>query len=90
MKLPDGSYSNDQSEILQEQMHFYKTLYTSGKKRYSIFNDAHRICKENIIPLENVDKLLCEKRKTARYRWVSRRILQAFLEGAACRYVAQF
>ena len=32
----DGSFINDQSKILQEQMRFYKTLYTSGKQRSSI------------------------------------------------------
>ena len=60
LKLPDGSYTNDLSKILQEQMHFYKTLHTSGKHRSSILNDAHWICKENIIHLENDDNLLCE------------------------------
>ena len=45
-------------------MHFYKTLYTSGKHRSSILNDAHWISKENINPLENDDKLLCEGKVT--------------------------
>lgn len=64
LKLPDGSYTNDQSKILQEQMQFYKTLYTSGKHRSSTLNDAHWISKENIIPLENDDNLLCEGKVT--------------------------
>ena len=60
MKLSDGSFTNDQSKILQEQMHFYKTLYTSTKYGPSTLNDPLRSFTENIILLENDDMLSCE------------------------------
>ena len=64
LKLPDGSFTNDQSKILQEQMQFYKTLYTSNKHRSSILNDSFQVFTENIIPLENDDMLSCEGKVT--------------------------
>jgi len=64
LKLADGSFTYDQSKILQEQMHFYKILYTSNKHRSSILNDPPRIFTENIIPLENDDMLSCEGKVT--------------------------
>jgi len=60
LKLPDGIFTNDQSKILQEQMYFYKTLYTSNKHGSSILNDSLQIFTENVIPLENDDMLSCE------------------------------
>ena len=45
-------------------MHFYKILYTSNKHRSSILKDALQIFTENIIPLENDDKLSCEGKVT--------------------------
>ena len=65
LKLENGDFSNDQFEILQEQMHFYKTLYSSDKKRSPDLNDsALSAFSENIISLENVDKLSCEGKVT--------------------------
>ena len=62
LKHADGSFTYDQSKILQEQMHFHKILYTSNKHRSSILNDPPRILTENIIPLENDDMLSCERK----------------------------
>ena len=64
LKLSDGSFTNDQSKILQEQMRFYKTLYTSNKQRSSTLSDPLCNFKENIIPLENDDMLSCEGKVT--------------------------
>jgi len=50
-------------KVLQEQMHFYKTLYTSNKHRSSILNDSLRIFTENIIPLQN-DNIFSEGKVT--------------------------
>ena len=36
LKLSNGDFTSDQSEILREQMHFYKTLYSSDKNRSQI------------------------------------------------------
>ena len=55
LKLSDDSFTNDQSKILKEQMHFYKTLYTSTKYGTSTLNDPVRSFTENVIPLENDD-----------------------------------
>ena len=64
MKLADGSFISDQPKILQDQIHFYKILYTSNKHRSSILNYPPRIFAENIIPLENDDMLSCEGKVT--------------------------
>ena len=64
LKLSDGSFTNDQSKILQEQMHFYKTLYTSTKHGPATSNDPLRSFSENISPLENDDMLSCEGKVT--------------------------
>ena len=64
LKLSDGSFTNDQSKILQEQMHFYKTLYASNKQRSSTLSDPLCTVNENIIPLENDDMLSCEGKVT--------------------------
>ena len=73
-------------------MHFYKTLYSSDKNRSPDLNDsALSDLSENIISLENDDKLLCEgkvtqaeclkalkrvqKREITRNRWITSRIL---------------
>ena len=64
LKLSDGSFTNDQSKILQEQMHFYKTLYTSTKHGPTTLNDPLRSFSENISPLENDDMLSCEGKVT--------------------------
>ena len=64
LKLSDGSFTNDQSKILQEQMHFYKTLYASNKQRSSTLSDPLCSVKENIIPLEDDDMLSCEGKVT--------------------------
>ena len=62
MKLLNGSFTTDQSEILREQMHFYNALYTSNNHESSVAanNDLHLILSENITPLENEDKLSYE------------------------------
>ena len=60
LKLPNGSFTTDQSEILQEQMHFYKALYTSNNHDSSVANNDLPLFTENITPLENADKLSCE------------------------------
>ena len=39
LKLPNGSFTTDQSEILQEQMHFYKALYTSNNHEFPVTNN---------------------------------------------------
>ena len=66
LKLPNGSFTTDQSEILQEQMHFYKALYTSNSHESSVAanSDLRLIFSENITPLENEDKLSCEGKVT--------------------------
>ena len=65
LKLPNGSFTTDQSEILQEQMHFYRGLYTSNNHESSVANnDLPLIFSENITPLENADKLSCEGKVT--------------------------
>ena len=64
LKLSDGSFTNDQSKILQEQMHFYKTLYTSTKHGPTTLNDPLCSFSENISPLENDDMLSCEGKVT--------------------------
>ena len=52
LKLSNGDFTNDQFEILQEQMHFYKTLYSSDKNRFPDLNDsALSAFSENIISL---------------------------------------
>ena len=46
-------------------MHFYKTLYSSDKNRSPDRNDsAFSAFSENIISLENDDKLSCEGKVT--------------------------
>ena len=40
LKLSNGDFTSDQSEILREQMHFYKTLYSSDKNRSPDLNDS--------------------------------------------------
>ena len=58
LKLSNSYFTNDQSEILREQMHFYKTLYSSDKNRSPDLNDsALSVFSENIISLENHVKL---------------------------------
>ena len=65
LKLSNGDFTSDQSEILREQMHFYKTLYSSDKNRSPDLNDsALSAFSENIISLENDDKLSCEGKVT--------------------------
>ena len=66
LKLPSGSFTTDQSEILQEQMHFYKVLYTSNNHESSFAANSYLclIFSENITPLENEDKLSCEGKVT--------------------------
>ena len=66
LKLPNGSFTTDQSEILQEQMHFYKALYTPNNHESSVAanSDLRLIFSENITPLENEDKLSCERKVT--------------------------
>ena len=66
LKLPNGSFTTDQSEILQEQMHFYKALYASNNHESSVAanSDLRLIFSENITPLENDDKLSCEGKVT--------------------------
>ena len=65
LKLPNGSFTTDQSEILQEQMHFYKALYTSNNHEFPVTNnDLPQIFSENITPLEIEDKLSCEGKVT--------------------------
>ena len=64
LKLPNGSLTTDQSEILQEQMHFYKALYTSNNHESSVSNNDLPLFTENITPLENADKLSCEGKVT--------------------------
>ena len=64
LKLPNGSFTTDQSEILQEQMHFYKVLCTSNNHESSIANNDLPLFTENITPLENADKLSCEGKVT--------------------------
>ena len=62
LKLPNGSLATDQSEMLQEQMHFYKALYTSNSHESLVANnDLPQIFVEDITPLENADKLSCEQ-----------------------------
>ena len=66
MKLPHGSFTTDQSEILQEQMHFYKALYTSNNHESSVAANSNLrlIFSENITQLENEDKLSCKGKVT--------------------------
>ena len=65
LKLSNGDFTSDQSEILREQMHFYKTLYSSDKNRSPDLNDsALSAFSDNIISLENDDKLSCEGKVT--------------------------
>ena len=65
LTLPNGSFTTDQSEILQEQMHFYKALYTSNNHKFSVTNnDLPQIFSENITPLETENKLSCEGKVT--------------------------
>ena len=60
LKLPNGGLTTDQTEILQEQMHFYKALYTSNNHESSIANNDLTLFTENITPLENEEKSSCE------------------------------
>ena len=60
LKLPDGNFTNDQFEILEEQMRFYKTLYTSKRDESSGSNDFLPSFLENITSLKNDDMLSCE------------------------------
>jgi len=65
LKLSNGSFTIDQFEISQKQMHFYKALYTSNNHESSVANNGlPLIFSENIIPLENADKLSCEGKVT--------------------------
>ena len=50
--------TNDQSEVLQEQMHFCKTLYKSSKHGSPVSQ------KTLFLLLEHVDKLSCEGKVT--------------------------
>ena len=65
LKLSNDDFTSDQSEILREQMHFYKTLYSSDKNRSPDLNDSTLSAfSENTISLENDDKLSCEGKVT--------------------------
>ena len=64
LKLPNGGLTTDQTEILQEQMHFYKALYTSDNHESSIANNDLTLFTENITPLENEEKSSCEGKVT--------------------------
>ena len=67
LKHPNGaSFTTDQSEILQEQMNFYKALYTSkfNNHKSSVANNNLPLFSENITPFENADKLSYEGKVT--------------------------
>ena len=66
LKRSNGTVTNDQFEILQEQMEFYKALYTSATHLRNS-NDAVSASAffENIAPLENTDQQMCEGKVSA-------------------------
>ena len=66
LKRSNGTVTNDQFEILREQMEFYKALYTSATHLRNS-NDADSACAffENITPLENTDQQMCEGKVSA-------------------------
>ena len=59
LKRSNGTFTNDQFEILREQMDYYKTLYTSAAHP-DLLNDLASSFFENITPLDDTDKLSCE------------------------------
>ena len=64
LKRSNGTFINNQFEILQEQMDFYKTLYTSEVHPENVINLASTFF-ENITPLDDTDKLSCEGKVSA-------------------------
>ena len=59
LTLPNGSFTTDQSEILQEQMHFYKALYTSNNHEFSVTNnDLPQIFSEKYHPSRNREQAI--------------------------------
>ena len=66
LKRSNGTVTNDQFEILREQMEFYKALYTSATHlRNSNDADSASAFFENITPLENTDQQMCEGKVSA-------------------------
>ena len=66
LKRSNSTVTNDQFEILREQMEFYTALYTSATHLRNS-NDAVSASAffENIIPLENTDQQMCEGKVSA-------------------------
>ena len=59
LKRSNGTVTNDQFEILREQMEIYKALYTSAMHPENS-NDTVSAFFENMTPLENTDQQRCE------------------------------
>ena len=60
LKRNDNTYTNNQSEILQEEKVFYETLYTSKNIENENFSNSPFFNLENITPLSEDEKLSCE------------------------------
>ena len=64
LKRSNGTFTSDQFQILREQMDYYKRLYTSDKQPENL-NDSESAFSENIAPLDDTDKLMCEGKVSA-------------------------
>jgi len=64
LKRSNGTVTNDQFEILREQIEYYKALYTSATHPKNS-KDAVSTFFENITPLENTDQQMCEGKVSA-------------------------
>ena len=64
LKRSNGTFTSDQFQILREPMDYYKRLYTSDKQPENL-NDSESAFTENITPLDDIDKLMCEGKVSA-------------------------
>ena len=60
LKRNDNAFTNNQFEILQEEIVFYETLYTSKNIESEDFSNSPFFNLENITPLSEDGKLSCE------------------------------
>ena len=64
LKRSNGTFTSDQVQVLREQMDYYKRLYTSDKQPKNL-HDSKSAFTENITPLDDTDKLMCEGKVSA-------------------------